>query len=140
MQYHLSVQGTNRDVKLGPPSIPVHAHGPGHCPDDVPVCCCGMPDSLLGFLVHYTSGYRYSLSLPCVAMYCLFSHFGSGQPQRTAHGGAQELSRSEEKRKEVGRSLAAVGAALEKAFKGPQDVEGALAGSQVYIVQTRPQP
>ena len=56
------------------------------------------------------------------------------------HGGAQELSRSEERRREVGSSLAAVGAALEKAFKGPQDVEGALVGSDVYIVQTRPQP
>jgi len=52
----------------------------------------------------------------------------------------QELSRSKEKREEVGKSLAAVGAALEKAFKGPQDVEGALVGADVYIVQTRPQP
>ena len=53
---------------------------------------------------------------------------------------AQDLSRSEDHRKTVGRKLAAVGAALEKAFKGPQDVEGALVGSDVYIVQTRPQP
>lgn len=52
----------------------------------------------------------------------------------------QELSRSGDKRTEVGKSLAAVGAALEKAFKGPQDVEGALVGSEVFIVQTRPQP
>ncbi len=56
------------------------------------------------------------------------------------HDNAQELSRSKEKREEVGKSLAAVGAALEKAFKGPQDIEGALVGTDVYIVQTRPQP
>ena len=53
---------------------------------------------------------------------------------------AQELSRSEDHRKSVGKKLAAVGTALEKASKGPQDVEGALVGSEVYIVQTRPQP
>ena len=52
----------------------------------------------------------------------------------------QELSRSEDHRRAVGKKLAAVGTALEKAFKGPQDVEGALVGSEVYIVQTRPQP
>lgn len=56
------------------------------------------------------------------------------------YGSVQELSRSGQKREEVGKRLAAVGAALEKAFKGPQDVEGALVGSQVFIVQTRPQP
>ena len=56
------------------------------------------------------------------------------------YGHVQELSRSGQKREEVGKKLAAVGAALEKAFQGPQDVEGALVGSQVFIVQTRPQP
>ncbi len=52
----------------------------------------------------------------------------------------QALSTSEEKRAEVGEQLAKVGKALEEAFGGPQDVEGALIGSEVYIVQTRPQP
>ena len=56
------------------------------------------------------------------------------------YGPVQELSRSGQKREEIGKRLAAVGAALEKAFKGPQDVEGALVGSQFFIVQTRPQP
>ncbi|CAL8462111.1 g1642 [Coccomyxa elongata] len=54
--------------------------------------------------------------------------------------GKQALSTDEERRAEVGKQLAEVGAALEEAFGGPQDVEGALIGSEVYIVQTRPQP
>ena len=72
--------------------------------------------------------------------------FGSGQDS-ISHAclmwltfAAQDLSRSEDNRKAVSKKLAVVGAALEKAFKGPQDVEGALVGSDVYIVQTRPQP
>ena len=52
----------------------------------------------------------------------------------------QELSTSEEKRAEVGEKLAAAGVDLEEAFGGPQDVEGALVGNDIFIVQTRPQP
>jgi phosphoglucan,water dikinase len=52
----------------------------------------------------------------------------------------QELSTSADKRTEVGGNLAAAGVELEKAFGGPQDVEGAFVGGDIYIVQTRPQP
>jgi phosphoglucan,water dikinase len=52
----------------------------------------------------------------------------------------QALSVNEETREAVGKQLAAVGADLEKAFDGPQDVEGALIGDDVFIVQSRPQP
>lgn len=52
----------------------------------------------------------------------------------------QELSTSAEKRTEVGRKLVAAGVELEQAFKGPQDVEGAFVGGDIYIVQTRAQP
>ena len=53
---------------------------------------------------------------------------------------AQALSVSEDRREAVGKQLAQVGAALEDAFGGAQDVEGALIGDAVFIVQTRPQP
>ncbi len=36
--------------------------------------------------------------------------------------------------------LAKVGKQLEEEFDGPQDVEGVLIGSEVHLVQTRPQP
>ena len=52
----------------------------------------------------------------------------------------QALSTDADKRAAVGKKLADVGSALEKAFGGAQDVEGALVGEDVYIVQTRPQP
>lgn len=52
----------------------------------------------------------------------------------------QELSLSEDTRTKVGKQLSTVGEALQRAFKGPQDVEGALVGDRVYIVQARPQP
>ena len=46
------------------------------------------------------------------------AHAIAGVTQSIMHGGSQELPRSEDERTEVGRSLAAVGAALDKAFKG----------------------
>ena len=41
---------------------------------------------------------------------------------------------------QVGRQLCQVAVTLEEAFGGPQDVEGAIVGQDVFIVQTRPQP
>ena len=52
----------------------------------------------------------------------------------------QALSTDKDKRAALGKQLAAVGAELEKAFGGAQDVEGAVVGSDIFIVQTRPQP
>lgn len=52
----------------------------------------------------------------------------------------QRLSTDESARKSVGSQLVEVGTALERAFRGPQDVEGGIVGNKVYIVQTRPQP
>ena len=59
---------------------------------------------------------------------------------RTVDYAKQQLSISGDARGETGRKLAAVGQALQEAFDGPQDVEGAIVGGTVYIVQTRPQP
>lgn len=47
---------------------------------------------------------------------------------------------SKEAREALGRQLAAVGSLLEREFGCPQDVEGCIAGDQLFIVQTRPQP
>jgi phosphoglucan, water dikinase len=52
----------------------------------------------------------------------------------------QELSKSEKARDVLGKMLVKVGVAAEDAFGGPQDVEGAVVGGQVYVVQSRPQP
>ena len=41
---------------------------------------------------------------------------------------------------QVGQQLCKVAVELEEAFGAPQDVEGAIVGSDVFIVQTRPQP
>lgn len=52
----------------------------------------------------------------------------------------QVLSTDSDKQQSIGKQLAAVGKSLEEAFKGPQDVEGAIEKDQIYVVQTRPQP
>ena len=41
---------------------------------------------------------------------------------------------------QIGQKLSKVAVALEKQFGAPQDVEGAVVDSDIYIVQTRPQP
>ena len=41
---------------------------------------------------------------------------------------------------QVGQQLCKVAVELEEAFGAPQDIEGAIVGSDVFIVQTRPQP
>ena len=53
---------------------------------------------------------------------------------------SMDLSLDHDKRVAVGRRLVEVGLVLEKEFDGAQDVEGAIVGDQVYVVQTRPQP
>lgn len=41
---------------------------------------------------------------------------------------------------QVAQQLCKVAVELEEAFGAPQDIEGAIVGSDVFIVQTRPQP
>ncbi|XP_027165798.1 phosphoglucan, water dikinase, chloroplastic [Coffea eugenioides] len=43
-------------------------------------------------------------------------------------------------RQQLGQQLGAVGYFLERKFGCPQDVEGCLLGTDIYVVQTRPQP
>ena len=50
------------------------------------------------------------------------------------------LSCDAEARTELGGRLVRIGRQVEQAFEGPQDVEGAVVGSEIYLVQARPQP
>uniref|UniRef100_A0A061RNS8 Phosphoglucan, water dikinase n=2 Tax=Tetraselmis sp. GSL018 TaxID=582737 RepID=A0A061RNS8_9CHLO len=60
--------------------------------------------------------------------------------QRAVDYSSEALSRSDDFRAELGRRLMEVGVALEREFGAPQDIEGALVGGEVYVVQSRPQP
>lgn len=50
-----------------------------------------------------------------------------------------EFSRSQEAREEFGGRLAVVADFLERELGCPQDVEGCFVGSDIYLVQSRPQ-
>jgi phosphoglucan,water dikinase len=52
----------------------------------------------------------------------------------------QALSGPSDARNALGSQLGAVGRALEAALGCPQDVEGGLVGTRVFVVQSRPQP
>jgi phosphoglucan,water dikinase len=49
------------------------------------------------------------------------------------------LSRESELRSAIGRRLASIGNRVENAFNKPQDIEGAIMGNKIYLVQSRPQ-
>jgi phosphoglucan,water dikinase len=49
------------------------------------------------------------------------------------------LSCDAEARKELGARLARIGRQVEEALQGPQDIEGAVVGKEIYLVQARPQ-
>eukprot|EP00210_Caulerpa_lentillifera_P008291 g7912.t1 len=60
---------------------------------------------------------------------------------RVADYSTLALSVDDENRELLGKRLLRAGEALEKEFGGiPQDIEGALVGNELYIVQSRPQP
>jgi phosphoglucan,water dikinase len=49
------------------------------------------------------------------------------------------LSSESELRRDVGGRLAKIGARVENEFGKPQDIEGAIVGNKIYLVQSRPQ-
>jgi phosphoenolpyruvate synthase/pyruvate phosphate dikinase len=49
------------------------------------------------------------------------------------------FSRDAQLRRNLGRRLGAVGRLIEAAFGAPQDIEGAVVGSAIWLVQARPQ-
>jgi len=50
-----------------------------------------------------------------------------------------QLSRDRGWREELGRRLGAIGAVVEDAFRCPQDIEGAILGDEIFLVQARAQ-
>lgn len=49
------------------------------------------------------------------------------------------LSTKAKLRSRLGRRLAAIACLVEQAFGGPQDIEGAIVGDEIWLVQSRPQ-
>ena len=60
--------------------------------------------------------------------------------QRVVSYGSYCLSTDQDARDRIGGALFNVGKHLEIELGGPQDIEGALVGDSLYIVQSRPQP
>ena len=52
----------------------------------------------------------------------------------------QWLSSDSRRREALARRLAVGGKALQEELGAPQDVEGAVVGDTIYVVQSRPQP
>jgi phosphoglucan,water dikinase len=49
------------------------------------------------------------------------------------------FSRDAHLRRDLGRRLSAIGRLIESAFGAPQDIEGAVVGNEIWLVQARPQ-
>jgi phosphoglucan,water dikinase len=63
----------------------------------------------------------------------------SGVQRKTLDYSRVGLSRDTRLRNMLGRRLATLGTFVENAFGQPQDIEGAVVGEQIYLVQSRPQ-
>eukprot|EP01024_Parvocaulis_polyphysoides_P001757 TRINITY_DN1049_c2_g1_i1.p3 TRINITY_DN1049_c2_g1~~TRINITY_DN1049_c2_g1_i1.p3 ORF type:complete len:102 (-),score=21.25 TRINITY_DN1049_c2_g1_i1:722-988(-) len=63
-----------------------------------------------------------------------------GGDSRTVDYSREKFSLDQKFREKIGEKLCQVGKQLEGEFGGAQDVEGAIVGEDVYVVQTRPQP
>ena len=64
---------------------------------------------------------------------------GGGVTRRTVDYSHIGLSCDGEARTRLGRRLAAIGRVVEETFGKPQDIEGAVAGDDIFLVQARPQ-
>lgn len=60
--------------------------------------------------------------------------------QRVVSYSSHSLSTDQSARERIGGQLFKVGKYLETELDGPQDVEGAVVGDSIYVVQSRPQP
>jgi alpha-glucan,water dikinase len=70
----------------------------------------------------------------------LYDSFLADEPERRLLDyGNEPLVWDEKFRSELLRSIARAGLEVEKALGSPQDIEGAVAAGQCYVVQTRPQ-
>jgi len=62
-----------------------------------------------------------------------------GISRRTVDYSAMPISASPAARQALGSRIAAIGALVEGSFGQPQDIEGAVVGENIYLVQSRPQ-
>jgi phosphoglucan,water dikinase len=62
-----------------------------------------------------------------------------GVAEETVDYSREPLSRDSEARSQLGRRLAAIGRLVEEAFGRPQDIEGAVIGEKIYLLQARAQ-
>ena len=64
---------------------------------------------------------------------------GGGLTRKTVDYSGVKLSCDDEARRQLGQRLAAVARCVEDAFGKPQDIEGAMVGDDIILVQARPQ-
>jgi phosphoglucan,water dikinase len=64
---------------------------------------------------------------------------GGGLKHETVDYSQIDLSLKSQARQKLGRRLATIGALIERELQAPQDIEGALAGDRLFLVQARPQ-
>jgi phosphoglucan,water dikinase len=92
--------------------------------------------------------YRFVCDKECGTLRMLaFANFSQALRPAAAGGVSREtvdysripLSCDAEARKELGARLARIGGRVEEAFDGPQDIEGAVVGKELYLVQARAQ-
>ncbi len=62
-----------------------------------------------------------------------------GVSAKTVDYSACSLSTNKKVRTRIGKRLTAIGLLVEKAFGSPQDIEGAIVGDRISLVQSRPQ-
>ena len=71
--------------------------------------------------------------------YGLWPHPAGGLQRKTLAYSSIDLSTQRAGREALGKRLTQIGQLVETAFQGPQDIEGAAIGNDVYLLQARPQ-
>src|ERR1039458_8876287 len=71
--------------------------------------------------------------------HALWPNPAGGVRRETVDYSQIEFFRHSDARKALGKRLAAVAHFVEEAFQKPQDIEGAMVGNEIYLVQSRPQ-
>ena len=69
----------------------------------------------------------------------IWANPSGGLIRKTVDYSQIELSRDGDAQKTLGRRLAAISRFVENALHKPQDIEGAIVGREIYLVQARPQ-
>ena len=70
----------------------------------------------------------------------LWPNPAGGLARRRVNYSQMALSRDAASRPRLGARLAAIARTVEEGFGRPQDIEGVVAGEDIYLVQSRPQP